>query len=126
MAAYQNSTCYFASSNLTTQPECSAVCASFQPAAATSEEPQAVSSAQIFEWDNFVCQRRTVSGSPANVLPSLALCGPKDGANELHCWRYCMGHAYRTIDTSEKSNRFPASSVDGSVDAKILHTFSRK
>ena len=54
MAAYQNSTYYFASSNLMTQPECSAVCAPFQPAAATSEEPQHVSSAQIFgqSWTN--------------------------------------------------------------------------
>ena len=54
MAAYQNITYYYASSNLTTQPECSAVCASFQPAAATSEEPQPVSSAQIYgqSWTN--------------------------------------------------------------------------
>ena len=43
MAAYQNSTYYFVSSNLTTQPECSTVLgASFQPTAATSEEPQPV------------------------------------------------------------------------------------
>ena len=48
MAAHQNSTYYCASSNLTTHPESSVVCVSFQPAAATSEEPQPVSSAQIF------------------------------------------------------------------------------
>ena len=35
-------------------------------------------------WDNFVCQTRTVSGSPANVLPSLALRGSKDCAIELY------------------------------------------
>ena len=86
------STYYFASSNLTSQPECSAVCASFQPADATSEEPQPVSSAQIFgqSWTNewVVGQLRLPNancfGLPSNVLPNYALRGSKAGANELY------------------------------------------
>ena len=34
-----------------------------------------------------------------------------------------MGHAYGTTETSEKSNRFPATIVDGSVYAKLYVCF---
>ena len=92
MAAYQNSTYYFSSSNLMTQPVCLRYVFLYN-------RPQQLQRSRDLNrlrrfwaspgqtsawWDNFVCQTRTVSGSPANVLPSLSLRGSKDGANELY------------------------------------------